>query len=90
MMLVTSSAEIASSGSSAVEDGRVAFSSFVGMASMSCPIRVIEIEVRYESRWSISRTFSTTCLRSAACLARLVAVTMLQSAGRRMQTVGAS
>ena len=90
MMLVTSSAEIASSGSSAVEDGRVAFSSFVGMASMSCPIRVIEIEVRYESRWSISRTFSTTCLRSAACLAHLVAVTMLQSAGRRMQTVGAS
>ena len=46
MMRVTSSDEMAMSGSPAVEGGRVAFSSFVGRASMSCPIRVIEIEVR--------------------------------------------
>ena len=43
MMRVTSSDEIAMSGSPAVEGGCVACSSFVGRAVRSCPISVIEI-----------------------------------------------
>lgn len=46
MMRVTSSDEIAMSGLPAVEGGCVACSSFVGRAVRSCPIRVIEIDMR--------------------------------------------
>ena len=64
-MQVTFSDEMAMLGSPSVEVGCVAFSSFVGRAVRSCPIRLIEIDMRYESRCSISMTLSTTCLRSA-------------------------